>query len=71
MSCLNVWKLIPVAPFPSSLPFISLLQYAVRGLSTLSLSSQIVTYKVKQDGYMGSIIEFVGDEEPSPEVVSS
>lgn len=55
MPCRGALKRIPVAPFPSRLPFTSLLQYAVRGTSALSLSSQMVTYQVKQDGYVGSV----------------
>jgi hypothetical protein len=46
--------------FPSSLAFASLLQYAPRGQSETSLRSRDVTYKIKQDGYVGRfrIIDF-------------
>ena len=46
--------------FPSSLAFASLLQYAPRGQSRTSLRSRDVTYKIKQDGYIGRfrIIDF-------------
>ncbi len=49
-----------MANYPSSLAFASLLQYAPRGQSEPSLRSRDVTYKVKQDGYVGRIriIEF-------------
>jgi hypothetical protein len=49
-----------MANFPSSLAFASLLQYAPRGQSETSAHSRDVTYKIKQDGYLGRfrIIDF-------------
>jgi hypothetical protein len=46
--------------FPSNLAFAALLQYAPRGKSETSLLSRDVTYKIKQDGYVGRsrIIDF-------------
>ncbi len=41
--------------FPSNLAFASLLQYAPRGKSETSLHSRDVTYKIKQDGYVGRV----------------
>ncbi len=49
-----------MAIFPSSLVFASLLQYAPRGHSQPSMRSRDVTYKIKQDGFVGGfrIIDF-------------
>lgn len=49
-----------MAKFRSSLTFAALLQYAPRGRSDSSLHSRDVTYKIKQDGYIGRfrIIDF-------------
>ena len=49
-----------MANIPSSLAFASLLQYAPRGQSVPSVLSRDVTYKIKQDGYVGRyrIIDF-------------
>jgi len=49
-----------MANFPSSLAFASLLQYAPRGQSESSVLSRDVTYKIKQDAYLGRfrIIDF-------------
>jgi hypothetical protein len=49
-----------MANFPSSLAFASLLQYAPRGQSQPSMRSRDVTYKIKQDGFLGGlrIIDF-------------
>ncbi len=49
-----------MANFPSNLAFASLLQYAPRGQSQPSMRSRDVTYKIKQDGFVGGlrIIEF-------------
>lgn len=51
------------ANFPSRLAFASLLQYAPRGQSGPSVLSREVTYKVKQDGYVGRfrIIDFAAE----------
>ncbi len=52
-----------MANYPSSLAFASLLQYAPRGQSEPSVRSRDVTYKIKQDGYVGEvrIIEFAAE----------
>jgi hypothetical protein len=52
-----------MANFPSSLAFASLLQYAPRGQSQPSLRSRDVTYKIKQDGFVGGfrIIDFAAE----------
>ena len=42
-------------PFPSSLPFWSLLQYAVRGHSKVSITSRTIRHAVKNNGTIKSI----------------
>jgi hypothetical protein len=43
-----------VVLFPSNLAFVSLLQYAPRGTTPLSQASRMVTYTIKNDGFMGA-----------------
>jgi predicted amidophosphoribosyltransferase len=52
-----------MANLPSNLAFVSLLQYAPRGQSDPSVHSRDVTYKIKQDGYVGRfrIIDFAAE----------